>query len=1218
MKRFASYASIALATLLVVVSNLYAQSSPVYQYFDQLEQFNGSRCESFEDTQNLFGGSFTIAAYVSVANSTTRQPFVAHDVDTDRGFWFGLEETGKLYFQAHENGETFNAIQASSPFPTNQWVYVTLKYNEDAGTIQLEQDGQIIDTKPGVRAIRQNDEPVKLGCYFGHSTNSEFHYYLTGKMQGVRFYPGADLNLALPTPDGSAVNPTPDEPGPDPDGTPTPEPTEDPSQSGGEDPPTGGSDTETQYDFYTDDSKVFDGNTCEDIPNDANLFANNFTINTQVMLTTEQERHIIISQEVEGDRGMVFDIEDGKPGLQIYYTTVDETYIQGNQVIPQNEWVELTATLKDGVATIEMNGVEVAREANVTPMRETSAPTRIGCYHYNDLNRWYLEGQLRNLRLFDMATTIVPSITPTPTPTPDPNATETPSGNDPREEDVGTPGSYNGRCNTLPDTAGFFTNNWTVSAYVRPFEERERHPIMSKQRDGERGVLLELSDGEVVAEFWEEGASAGVLLDSGVQAPVNEWTHVAFRYDNGTVSLWVNGEEKETKTGVAPVASNGQNIDLGCYEWQEDKKWYMNGQLQDVNIVNSAVEVVPGDAPSPELPPPPDPIYEEFPGETEVFDGSTTCIELDDAADIFAGNWTAEFQFRIGQAQERQPIFSDSQDGTRGRGLLFSIEESESDPAVKEPVLELFPSDDTGTKKEIIGDINIPVGEWVHAAVSYNSGNVRIYIDGQLVADESDIPPVQNPNSAALRIGCYIFNSEFSWYFAGEMSNARFYAEATNVQVPGTTPIPPAEAASPAPAGYERGRVKVVSGNVVADNDFALRGEHVVFANGISPGEENSNGWSQELMYDKKHWRVIRDDYHLNTVRLMMSRPPQNWGGGPGNECSPPGYRCYSLDYVHPNGKTTIEIMDDIVRIAADLGMYIIIDYHPVLGHDKGDARLWWSRIAPRYKDHTHVLYELINEPAASPSYAGDLVDFEQELYVQVRTAAPDTHITAWSFANTRTDISVPVKQATGIDYANASVGFHPYEWDEGAVLQGHKTNITALQATHAVISTEIGDQRKERVRDMEELGISWIGLDNIRGVYAVDEEADYSDVHFVEDVFWPADPDAVDKVADPTPQNQPPVLGTLDDQTSLQGAPISLQIPAQDPDANAILIYTADGLPDGLSLDPNTGLITGHVMGAVGSYIVAVSVTDGQETINGAFRWIVNQGPMYLPIVTR
>ncbi len=320
----------------------------------------------------------------------------------------------------------------------------------------------------------------------------------------------------------------------------------------------------------------------------------------------------------------------------------------------------------------------------------------------------------------------------------------------------------------------------------------------------------------------------------------------------------------------------------------------------------------------------------------------------------------------------------------------------------------------------------------------------------------------------------------------GELGNVQPQAEpTTGVYLPAIL--------KPPPSG-ERGRVQIVNNNVVADNGFPLRGEHVVFNT-----DTDSNAWTMAAMYDVNVWRMLRDDYRLNTIRLMMSRPPQNWGGGPGDNCEPPIYRCYPLDYVHPNGKTTLQVMDDMVNMAAALGMYIIIDYHPVLGHYEVsvDAAGWWSQVAPRYADRTHVIYEASNEPGGS-----SLTRYEEELYALIRSYAPDTHIILWSFDTLNSGRKGQVDKADSIDYSNASVGYHPY-WSYNTA------DLETLRSAYPVINTEIGADRVKRTGQEEANNVSWIWLDGAAGLYSGTPPAD---TFQPEDVTWPADPDAVDR----------------------------------------------------------------------------------------------------------
>jgi hypothetical protein len=175
------------------------------------------------------------------------------------------------------------------------------------------------------------------------------------------------------------------------------------------------------------------------------------------------------------------------------------------------------------------------------------------------------------------------------------------------------------------------------------------------------------------------------------------------------------------------------------------------------------------------------------------------------------------------------------------------------------------------------------------------------------------------------------------------------------------------------------------------------------------------------------------------------------------------------------------------------MGMYVIIDYHPVGGHDRDDAIAWWTVIAPRYRDRTHVLYELANEPVAwqPADYGAADVAFEEELYQLIRSSAPDTHIIVWTFANAAGPMLDVVGQGSSISYENASVGYHPYDYSESDVL--------ALRAAYPVINTEIGEERVAKTAEAEAIGVSWVWLN---GAATHGLSGDFTPA----DVYWPAD----------------------------------------------------------------------------------------------------------------
>jgi cold shock CspA family protein len=101
---------------------------------------------------------------------------------------------------------------------------------------------------------------------------------------------------------------------------------------------------------------------------------------------------------------------------------------------------------------------------------------------------------------------------------------------------------------------------------------------------------------------------------------------------------------------------------------------------------------------------------------------------------------------------------------------------------------------------------------------------------------------------------------------------------------------------------------------------------------------------------------------------------------------------------------------------------------------------------------------------------------------------------------------------------------------------------------------------------------------------------------------------------APPAPSNHPPVFSQdLPNRTDPEGAFITVSAPATDPDGGDALIYTATGLPEGISIDPASGDITGALgPNSSGTHSVTVTVTDdGDPSLQDAdvFTWTVIPG---------
>ena len=87
---------------------------------------------------------------------------------------------------------------------------------------------------------------------------------------------------------------------------------------------------------------------------------------------------------------------------------------------------------------------------------------------------------------------------------------------------------------------------------------------------------------------------------------------------------------------------------------------------------------------------------------------------------------------------------------------------------------------------------------------------------------------------------------------------------------------------------------------------------------------------------------------------------------------------------------------------------------------------------------------------------------------------------------------------------------------------------------------------------------------------------------------------------------NTPPHITNPDLQSSGEGATVNLAIKASDGEGDP-LTFSATGLPNGLHIEPFSGVITGTISySASGTHSVTVTVSDGPTTTTTNFTWVV------------
>ena len=91
-----------------------------------------------------------------------------------------------------------------------------------------------------------------------------------------------------------------------------------------------------------------------------------------------------------------------------------------------------------------------------------------------------------------------------------------------------------------------------------------------------------------------------------------------------------------------------------------------------------------------------------------------------------------------------------------------------------------------------------------------------------------------------------------------------------------------------------------------------------------------------------------------------------------------------------------------------------------------------------------------------------------------------------------------------------------------------------------------------------------------------------------------------------------PVITSSPTNATIVAGDDFNDQVVANDPDAGAVLTYSASGFPTGLNINSNSGLILGTVSNSSGLYTVTLRVTDNKgATDEASFEITVNNRPI-------
>lgn len=221
----------------------------------------------------------------------------------------------------------------------------------------------------------------------------------------------------------------------------------------------------------------------------------------------------------------------------------------------------------------------------------------------------------------------------------------------------------------------------------------------------------------------------------------------------------------------------------------------------------------------------------------------------------------------------------------------------------------------------------------------------------------------------------------------------------------------------------QRGRPQIAAGTIKTEIGTFMRGATMAL--------DEIGSLASTYAKNRANWTLFRS-LGLNIVRLP-----------------------FSLSYVGVSLSAQLAEMDVVVANAAATGMYVM----PMFDWDYGQSNYAemltaWPVIADRYKDATHVLFEMQNEPHWNASeHTSDELDAIAAVYAAMHTAAPNTLIGVLTPASVDTSTGIlsaaSALVARGVDIGTKGfLTFHAY----GSY---SRTSVQAIKAARPCMLTE-------------------------------------------------------------------------------------------------------------------------------------------------------------------
>jgi Concanavalin A-like lectin/glucanases superfamily len=359
-----------------------------------------------------------------------------------------------------------------------------------------------------------------------------------------------------------------------------------------------------------------------------------------------------------------------------------------------------------------------------------------------------------------------------------------------------------------------FEEEFTLEAWVRPTSSTDKNaPIVGKTTGGGSGskslsyyLYAGNSESKPYGEV-QHSLGTGKQANAATAPPGATWTHLALTYDGAKERLYVNGVQVDDEATAAPVTTTGE-LQIGA---ETEHSEYFSGRIDEVRIYNRVLNSaeVGADMEAPLITPKEGPVaaysFDEGSGTTVAdvtghghtgtiegaewtdgryggglnFGSGSPCVSVPDSPELrLSEEFTLEAWVRPVGGIYEDPVVVRESGGKPAFGLGLG------DHVEGEP--EGFIG--TGKGSEVaFGGGPVQENEWTPVATTYDGGRIRVYEDGELVAEQTaSTPPATG--EGPLKIGCDTPDGPFT----GKIDEVRVYNRALDgaeVDADGETPL---------------------------------------------------------------------------------------------------------------------------------------------------------------------------------------------------------------------------------------------------------------------------------------------------------------------------------------------------------------------------------------------------------------------------------------------